>query len=320
MTDMSNHARTEEHGWQLAVGAPAIALVVLVLLGYGIAGSYESLSHLAEVNHVPLWRFAPIGMDGGLVGVIIMDITLTWMGRSIGWLRQTARLFALGTVVANAWAGWPDPVGVFFRISAPLLIVIISEAVRTVLLRRARGSEQDPVPFARWLLDFRGTWRLWRRMKLWRITSYTAAIDMELSRLHAIAQLSGKFGAGWQEKVPPGLAWMLTAGVRMDEALKSVAELTAPPADGASQRTAIANTPRRSPAKRKKGSRASSAAKAGAPDLSMQAEALAILGAQPGISGTELGRRLGCTPRYGQILKSSLSGAPATGPIERVQQ
>jgi hypothetical protein len=52
----------------------------------------------------------------------------------------------------------------------------------------------------------------------------------------------------------------------------------------------------------------------------MQAEALAILGAQPGISGTELGRRLGCTPRYGQILKSSLSGAPATGPIERVQQ
>ena len=55
-----------------------------------------------------------------------------------------------------------------------------------MLLRRARDEDGEGIPASRWLLDFRGTLRLWRRMKLWRIRDYAAAVDMELSRLDAI--------------------------------------------------------------------------------------------------------------------------------------
>jgi hypothetical protein len=46
-----------------------------------------------------------------------------------------------------------------------------------------------------------------------------------------------------------------------------------------------------------------------------EARALEILKAAPGISGSELGRRLGRTPRYGCILKAKLTGVSAA-PIE----
>jgi Protein of unknown function (DUF2637) len=325
MSDMSTHARTGPDSWQkAAIGGTVIVTVVLVLLAYGIAGSYESLSHLAVANHVPLPRFAPVGLDGGLIGVISLDITLTWTGRSIGWLRQTARLFALGTVAANAWAGWPDPVGVFMRIFAPLLIVIISEALRTVLLRKARGTD-DPVPAARWLLAPWPTFRLWRRMKLWQIASYSAAVDMELSRLHAIAKLADRYGADWRKDAPGVLAWMLTAGVRMDDALAMVTELTTPPAAEVQPVRSGVNKTRRS------GSKTSS--KSGRParvpsvpldpelaSLGTEAAAYLIMERERGISGPQLADRLGVSESYGCRLKKKLTAdAPVTGPIERVQ-
>jgi hypothetical protein len=49
-------------------------------------------------------------------------------------------------------------------------------------------------------------------------------------------------------------------------------------------------------------------------DVDTQAEALRILAAEPGISGSELGRRLGKTERYGCMLKKSLAAsAPDPG-------
>ena len=46
-------------------------------------------------------------------------------------------------------------------------------------------------------------------------------------------------------------------------------------------------------------------------DVDTQAEALLILAAEPGISGSDLGLRLGKTKRYGQILKNKLAGSMA---------
>ena len=44
-------------------------------------------------------------------------------------------------------------------------------------------------------------------------------------------------------------------------------------------------------------------------DVDTQAAALEILAAEPDISGSELGRRLGKTERYGCMLKNSLAGS-----------
>ena len=66
------------------------------------------------------------------------------------------------------------------------------EAGRTVLLRRMgqqQGSVRDPVPPAWWVLAPWRTWLLWRRMVLWQITSYRAAVQTELGLRGAVSLL-----------------------------------------------------------------------------------------------------------------------------------
>ena len=313
--------------WQAGVVIGLITLVALGLAAYAAAASYESVSGLAAAHHVPLSRLNPLGIDGGLFGVIAVDITLTWMGAPLRWLRLVARLFAIGTIAANAAAGWPDPAGVGLRIAAPALFVILVETGRAVLLRRQDEAEQEGIPASRWLLDFRGTLRLWRRMKLWRIRAYSAAVDMELSRLEAIGKLTDRYGKDWQKSAPGTLAWMLKRGVRMEQALRQVAELTAPP----EREPAVTDSPvtPATPAKRPRVTKASSPrSKVTAnrtrevhvpADVDTQLAALEILAAEPGISGRQLGARLGVDPSYGCRLKKRLTqAAPATGEQPRV--
>ena len=229
---MGNHsARTLTRGQKTLAGV--IVLLALGLAAYAAAASYDTVSAQAASRGVSLPRLNPLGIDGGLFGIIVMDIALTWTGHPIWWLRMAARLFAAGTVAANASAGWPDPVGTGLRVAAPLLFVLIVEAARTLLLRSRHAAERerrraDRIPPVRWLLDFRGTFAMWKRMRLWGEPSYANAVSMELDRLAAIGKLGMKYGNAWQEKAPADLAWMLAAGVRMPEALARVAELTAP--------------------------------------------------------------------------------------------
>ena len=317
------HEKQQRTRWQTAGVAAIVGLTALIGLGlaaYSAAASYESVSGLAVAHHVPLPRLNPLGIDGGLFGVIVISVALIWMGIRIPWLRATARLFAAGTVAANAAAGWPDPVSVGLRVAAPVLFVVLMETVSAVLLHR--GGDSEGIPLSRWLLDFRGTARLWRRMKLWRIRDYAQAVDMELSRLDAIEKLAERFGPGWEHKVPGNVAWMLRAGVRMDEALRRVGELTAEP-QGELAPVASPVTPARRSRVTKDGkstARTSRAVRVPA-DVDTHLAALEILDAEPGISGRELGKRLGVDPSYGCRLKKKLTQpAPATGEQPRVTE
>lgn len=67
------------------------------------------LTDLAAHQVLPLPGLGPLGIDGGLVGVIALDLVLTWTGQPLGWLRQLARLVTVGTVVANSGDGYPAP-------------------------------------------------------------------------------------------------------------------------------------------------------------------------------------------------------------------
>jgi hypothetical protein len=226
VTDQPGRRKRALGKWQLTAVVTVVGLVASVLVTYGAAGSYDSLMHLAVAHHVPLPRLNPVGLDGGLFGVILLDIVLTWAFHPLAWLRLTARLLALGTLAANLAAGWPDPIAVFLRIFAPALIVIITEAVRAVLLDRATET-RDRIPLGRWLLAFPSTFKLWRRMILWRVNDYGAAVEQELGRRQAVVKLAAFYvGKDWRRAAPGDLVWMLRNGVRMDEAFARVAELT----------------------------------------------------------------------------------------------
>lgn len=330
MADMAHeplHEKQPRSKWQSAGIAVTVFLTAAVGLGlaaYAAAASYESVSGLAAAHHVPLPRLNPLGIDGGLFGVIAINLALIWAGIRLPWLRAAARLFAAGTIAANAAAGYPDPVSMCLRMAAPVLFVILMETASAVLLHRS--DQGEGIPLSRWLLDIRGTWRLWRRMKLWRIRDYAQAVDMELSRLDAIEKLAEKFGQGWQEKVPGNVAWMLRAGVRMDEALRIVAAICAPAAGAQPVRSGTAHKPRSAhPRKPRTAARskpaldpALAAIAAELADLDAEQAALEILNRQPGISGRKLGPAVGRSERWGNDFKKGQASAPDTGELPKV--
>jgi Protein of unknown function (DUF2637) len=185
----------------------AVAAVTLVsggLFAYGAAGSYSSVAELAAARQMPLPRLVPVGVDGGLIGTALLDIVLTWIGMPLPWLRQLTRALMAATVAANAATDRPDPVATGLHVFAPVLLLAMTEAGRAALLRRLRladGAYRQPIPLARWVLALRFSFRLWRRMVLWQITSYLAALALEQRRLHAIHRLTGQ-----RPRARPGLS------------------------------------------------------------------------------------------------------------------
>jgi hypothetical protein len=174
------------------------------------------VSGLAERRSVPLAPLVPVGIDGGLIGVVGLDLVLSWIGQPIGWLRQFVRILTVGTVAANAAAGWPDAVAAGLHIAAPLMLLAMVEAGRTVLLRRIggpAGRPRDPIPVARWLLAPWPTWLMWRRMVLWQISSFRTAVEAEQERRHAVVLLRARYGRRWKRHAPAELVWVLQSGV-----------------------------------------------------------------------------------------------------------
>ena len=139
-----------------------------------------------------------------------------------------SRWLTLATIAANGVAGWPDPVATGLHLAAPVMVLAVIEATRSVLLRRPSptgAGRREPVPLARWLLAPRSSLMLWRRMVLWEVTSYRGALEMEQRRLRALHQLRRRYRAAWADQVPDDLAWMLRDGVMIDDAIAMAAEL-----------------------------------------------------------------------------------------------
>jgi Protein of unknown function (DUF2637) len=323
-------------GQRAAIGV-SVALG-LGLAGYGVAGSYKTVSGLAERRDIPLASLVPVGIDGGLIGVVVLDLVLSWIGQPIGWLRQFVRILTVGTVAANAAAGWPDLVSAGLHVAAPLMLLAMVEAGRTVLLRRIKspdGRTRDPIPAARWVLAPWPTWLMWRRMVLWRTASFQDALAAEQERRHAIALLKAGYGRRWKRQAAPELVWMLRIPSSLDDAVAQARVLAAEAdtgnrharggADAATWETDMpANTrtaanghaarrdgePARGRRKPVPTSAVSGSVRRRSADQTNHTESLAkaakLLADQPDMTGADLGRELGVSPRHGLRLKQQV--------------
>lgn len=214
--------------WGQRFASVVAVLLGLLVAGYGALASYGTITDLAVRKGLALPELVPVGVDGGLLGVMVLEIVLTWTGQPLGWLRQVVRLFTIGTVVANAAAGWPDAVAIGLHIAAPVMLLTMLEAARTVLLRRigiAAGTARESIPLARWLLAPWPTWLLWRRMVLWQITSYHGAIELEHSLRYATTLLRGRHGRRWRRDAPAEVVWRLTNALTAEEAHAAVCQV-----------------------------------------------------------------------------------------------
>ncbi|MFF7171114.1 DUF2637 domain-containing protein [Streptomyces pseudovenezuelae] len=183
----------------VAFGAAVIALI-------GFVGSYAAVRRLAEAK--AFGKFAmllPIGVDAGILVLLALDLLLTWLRMPFAMLRHTAWLLTAATIAFNGAAAWPDPIGTGMHAVIPVLFVVVVEAVRHAIGVAAdvtAAKHMESVRLSRWLLAPLGTFRLWRRMKLWELRSYDEVIALEQARMIERARLRRQYGRRWRSQAP----------------------------------------------------------------------------------------------------------------------
>ncbi|WP_097865711.1 DUF2637 domain-containing protein [Streptomyces sp. rh34] len=176
---------------KLAIGG--IVAAALILAGIGL---YLSFAHVASFAHKEL-RFGSldkgqlfaVGVDVGIMVMIAVDLLMAWLKRPITWVRYPVWLLTSATVVLNAASATPkdkqwellDYVAAFAHGVVPVLFIMIVEVGRDAIDRIVRPDREgrDAIPLIRWVLAPVATPRIYRRMRLWGVSSYPEMVRRE---------------------------------------------------------------------------------------------------------------------------------------------
>lgn len=187
-------------------GAVAIGLGGAGVGSLGFYASFDAVSaKAAEWGFDEPWVL-PSAIDsaipvftGAYLLLIRMDMRL-WWARLIPWALS---LITCALNVASGDSLWSKVA----HGAMSLLWVAVSEiAAHTYAFRigaaTGRRRRMEKVRWSRWMLSPLPTFLLWRRMKLWELTSYDKVLRLEQERLVYRAQLRGRFGRNWRRKAP----------------------------------------------------------------------------------------------------------------------
>ncbi|MFE0824171.1 DUF2637 domain-containing protein [Streptomyces sp. NPDC058847] len=189
--------------------AAAIVLAALTLAGIGL---YLSFEHVAAFAHDRLSfatlgkaRLFTVGVDVGILVLIALDLLMTWLRRPIAWVRFPVWLLTGATIVLNAASAAPtagawtalDYVASFAHGIVPVLFIAVVEIGKTAIKRvvSADTATAPSVPLSRWLLAPGPTFGMWRRMKLWDLSTYAEAVDLYKEHLVYRVMLKRQYGS-----------------------------------------------------------------------------------------------------------------------------
>jgi hypothetical protein len=191
-------------GGELAAAkATGVATAMLGLLGFAI--SFSSVARVAASSFGKWAPAVPVGTDLAIAVFSGADLVLARMDMRPWWVRLVPWALTAATVYLNV-SGQATLFGKIAHAVFPCLwVVAVALASHVIRVRAhlATGKAMDPVPAARWLLAPVSTARLKRRMILWEIRSYTAALERERERVLALTALQDKYGAiAWRWRAP----------------------------------------------------------------------------------------------------------------------
>lgn len=200
-------------GW-LTVTAIVGIMAALIALG-GMILSFRSVRTEMIPAFGSRWAWlVPIVVDLTVFVFSGVDLVLARLDMAHPLARWTVYAATAGTVYLNYEAGGTVP-GRVAHILMPSIWVVFIELMRHVVRRQvnlAKASHREPVPAARWVLSPWPTMKLWRRMILWKVNSYPAALAQEKRRLGAIATHRIEHGRLWRFRVSPLVRLQLTLG------------------------------------------------------------------------------------------------------------
>ncbi|MFF4145930.1 DUF2637 domain-containing protein [Streptomyces sp. NPDC001698] len=215
--------------------AGAIVVAALALAGIGL---YLSFEHVADFAFTEL-RFGTlgkgqlfaVGVDTGIMVMIAVDLLMAWLKRPINWIRYPVWLLTAATVVLNAASGAPkdrawellDYVAAGAHGVVPVLFIMVVELGRTSIDRVVRPdqAERDSIPWLRWVLAPVATARIFRRMRLWGVTSYPEMIRRDQQLIAYEQWLKRKYDGDLSKATEDELLPMRMApyGYTVDQAL-----------------------------------------------------------------------------------------------------
>lgn len=163
--------------------------VVGVLGAIGLAGSFENVARVAGQHGMPRPWLLPLGIDGAIAGFTWFELKLAERNQRRAWIGAFTWLLTGVTVALNT-LGKTDPWEIVADAALPLLWKASVAAAKTW---KKRDVTVDRIPAARWLCAPWPTLRLWRRMRVWGISSYEAGLDLE--RRRALARLIDRYGS-----------------------------------------------------------------------------------------------------------------------------
>ncbi|MFK0159107.1 DUF2637 domain-containing protein [Streptomyces sp. NPDC090493] len=174
--------------------------------GLGFYASFDSVSAKAmEWGFDEPWVL-PTAIDSAIPVFTGAYLFLIRMDMRLWWARLVPWALSLITCALNVAAGdslWSKVA----HGAMSLLWVAVSEvAAHTYAVRigaaTGRRRRMDKVRWSRWFLSPLPTFLLWRRMKLWELTSYDKVLELEQERLIYQAKLRARFGRAWRRKAP----------------------------------------------------------------------------------------------------------------------
>ena len=200
-------------GW-LTVTVVIGIMAALIALG-GMVLSFRAVSAEMVPAFGNRWAWlVPIVVDLTVFVFSGVDLVLARLDMGHPLARWTVYGATFGTVWLNYSAGG-DPAGRSAHVLMPSIWVVFVELMRHVVRRQtnlATGSHREPIPAARWLLSPLPTFLLFRRMALWRVHSYTRALEMERRRLGAVATARALHGPFWRRHVGPLMRLQINLG------------------------------------------------------------------------------------------------------------
>jgi hypothetical protein len=200
--------------------------VLLVIAAIGFSVSFQTIARLARAQHMPGWPVLyPLLIDAGILGFVIEARKAIDDNRSDLVPRLLAWALAGFTIYVNAH-GSPagDWVGITLHIAAPALWVAFLELTRWRKLRKVAALRADRIPRARWLIAFRRTAGMRKRMVLHNIVSYPEAVAREEARMLGMDLAAAVFGKRWKRDAPALLRHHLTAGTLPADVAVAAAE------------------------------------------------------------------------------------------------
>jgi hypothetical protein len=187
-------------------GAGLTALGGVAVGALGFYASFDAVSAKAAT-----WNFAepwvlPAAIDSAIPVFTCAYLFLIRMDMPLWWARLVPWSLSLITCALNVASGsslWSKVA----HGAMSLLWVGVSEIAAHIYAVRigaatGRRRQMDGVRWARWFLAPLPTFLLWRRMKLWEVTSYDDVLELEQDRQIYRSLLRSEFGRAWRRKAP----------------------------------------------------------------------------------------------------------------------